>query len=237
MDRQFDRTYYDRIYKDADHFNYKRWRFTPYMGALIRKFDIDREALILDLGCGTGLLTSILHRHGRRRIVGLDYSEVGIKAAYELYGDSDTYFVVGDANMLPFGKETFDLIFCRGLSLYSVDDLPSHTAISQQFILYLKKGGLLINCLSTDGSGIQNSSRRRLIGKQDKNWINHTLADIHSHFSSLESSHFVALYFVNRLDLLLLGRFGFNRLFSTINQFLSSLTGIRGEAVCVVKRT
>ena len=212
MDSQPERTAYDKLYEDVHYFNYKEWMFAPYVGALMRKFGVDKNALVLDLGCGTGFFTSILHSY-IKKVVGLDYSEVGIRAAQELYDDSGIDFPVGDANALPFGSETFDLIFCRDLSLYGVDALPSHTEISEQFLQRLKKGGLLIIALSTDGSGLRNSPRRRLIGKQDSGWINHTLADIRQHFSAVEFSSLVGFYFVNRLDLLLFGKFGLNRLF------------------------
>ena len=35
----------------------------------------DREKPILDVGCGTGIVGDILHRHGYRIIDGLDYSK------------------------------------------------------------------------------------------------------------------------------------------------------------------
>jgi SAM-dependent methyltransferase len=235
MESQAKRKYYDKMYSNINYFNYKRWMFVPYIGAIIGKFGIDKDALILDIGCGTGLFTSILHDH-KLKSVGLDFSEVGIKAARTSYNDSNIFFLVGDATALPFADGTYDVIFCRDLSLYGVDNLPSHIEITEQFVRHLKKGGLFINCLSTDGSGIRNSPRRRLIGKKDTNWINHTLADIYLHFELINISHIVGFYFVNRLDLLLFRKFGLNWFFSIINRFLCKLTGIRGEAICVVKK-
>ncbi|MCF0240769.1 MAG: class I SAM-dependent methyltransferase, partial [Streptococcus gallolyticus] len=62
---------------------------------------------ILDLGCGTGTLTSQLADLADTTI-GLDSSESMIEKAREHY--ADIQFVVGDALALPFEKQ-FDVVF------------------------------------------------------------------------------------------------------------------------------
>lgn len=228
---------YDELYSNAQYFNYKRWMFAPYKSAIFRKFGVERNSLVLDVGCGTGFFSDILQSSQGMKVVGLDYSQVGIRAAFNNFGGSQIEFLVGDANALPFESGIFDLIFCRSLSTYNVDDLSTQTEFSKRLLRILKKGGLFIFAWSTDGSGIRNSPRRRLISKQDNNWINHTVVDIRQHFYSLNSFGSAHFYFVNRLDLLLFGKYGLNRVFSKLNGILSALSGIRGEAICIMRKS
>lgn len=49
----------------------------------LQRYAEDRHKPILDVGCGTGIVGDILHRHGYRLIDGLDYSKDMLSKASE----------------------------------------------------------------------------------------------------------------------------------------------------------
>ena len=64
---------------------------------------------ILDLGCGTGLLTSLLHkRYDDSRIISVDFSSEMLKTCFEK--DVKSSFVCADIEYLPFKSMNFDLV-------------------------------------------------------------------------------------------------------------------------------
>lgn len=69
------------------------------------KFDV-----ILDAGCGTGLITERL-RDRRAFIVGVDFSRGMLQRAREKLGEAvGVDFVLGDVEYLPFRSKSFDLV-------------------------------------------------------------------------------------------------------------------------------
>ncbi len=66
---------------------------------------------ILDIGCGEGFLTQIVHGIlPEVPIVGIDLSEDAIKAARQRC--PDLKFQVGDIGKVPFETDSFDLVIC-----------------------------------------------------------------------------------------------------------------------------
>jgi ubiquinone/menaquinone biosynthesis C-methylase UbiE len=63
---------------------------------------------ILDLGCGTGRSTKLIHDKGFR-VLGADYSVAMIERAKKIFPQLS--FVVADATALSFEPETFDTVF------------------------------------------------------------------------------------------------------------------------------
>mgnify|MGYP006201299779 CR=1 FL=1 len=64
---------------------------------------------ILDLGCGTGLLTSLLNkRYNDSRIISVDFSSEMLKTCFEK--DVKSSFVCADIEYLPFKSMNFDLV-------------------------------------------------------------------------------------------------------------------------------
>lgn len=77
--------------------------------------------LALEIGCGEGANIVNLRSLGwRAEIVGLDFSVGKVRFAHAQQ-IANSHFGVGDALSLPFGEETFDLVFCRDL-LHHVRD-------------------------------------------------------------------------------------------------------------------
>jgi demethylmenaquinone methyltransferase/2-methoxy-6-polyprenyl-1,4-benzoquinol methylase len=84
-----------------------------------RRFLVSRipaGARVLDVATGTGMVARELVRRGCT-VVGLDQSEAMVRKA----GSSDASFVLGQAERLPFGEESFDAVTFTYLLRY-VDD-------------------------------------------------------------------------------------------------------------------
>jgi len=100
---------------------------------------------MLDVGCGTGTLLSLMARQPEaQRLVGLDYSPVMVekfhgKIANSPYGGK-MEALVGDSEHLPFADESFDVLTCCN----SFHHYPHQPAVIRGFHRVLRPGGLLI---------------------------------------------------------------------------------------------
>lgn len=74
---------------------------------------------VLDLGCGTGILTVTLARGGRR-VVGVDPSESMLDVARHRPGRDDVEWVLGDSREIPDGP--FDLAVITGNAVQHIPD-------------------------------------------------------------------------------------------------------------------
>ncbi|MDQ1375252.1 MAG: hypothetical protein QOJ09_2590 [Actinomycetota bacterium] len=91
---------------------------------------------ILDVGCGTGLLTTRLH-HERpsAEIVGFDFSSGMLEQARSR--TPELTWVRGDATRLPFAAESFDALTCTE----SFHWYPDQPAAVREFHRVLRPGG------------------------------------------------------------------------------------------------
>ena len=98
-------------------------------------------AKILDVGCGTGVLYSLLAKEGYD-VYGFDISEKEIKRAKTLYeeGGLRNCISIADAENLPFGNESFDVIFCHAV-FHHIENVEKALT---EFRRCLKKDGKLI---------------------------------------------------------------------------------------------
>lgn len=100
-------------------------------------------ASLLDLGCGWGRWSIAAARTGYRS-VGLDPSLDAIRAARSVTGQLglDAGYVVGDARSLPFGDDTFDVVFSYSvLQHFSKQDVR---AVLSEAKRILKPGGTVL---------------------------------------------------------------------------------------------
>lgn len=97
---------------------------------------------ILDLGCGPGFFTMLLGQRGCQ-MTAFDYSDEMLRQA-ELNAASvgvNAVFVQGDAQMLPFADESFDMIVTRNLTW----NLQQPEKAYKEWLRVLKAGGCLLN--------------------------------------------------------------------------------------------
>jgi SAM-dependent methyltransferase len=112
----------------ADH----RW-----YAALADSLDARR---IVDLGCGTGLLTRRLATAGRT-VVGVDPSRTMLAWAREQEGADRVAWVEGDATAMPADGDV-DLVVCTGNAIMHLDDAELATAAARSRAA-LRAGGVL----------------------------------------------------------------------------------------------
>jgi SAM-dependent methyltransferase len=189
---------------------YKDYHFLmrPYIRSLLRKCGVSKGSLILDVGCGIGFFSRIMARLGHR-VCGLDRSSKAIQIAAQSSGD--IRWIKGCAENPPFPKKSFDIVFCRDLSLYNRSSFLSDTRLTLQLLDLVGIGGQLIVVYTTNNAtGI----KRRVSKSGWKNW---SYREIEQHFSSLKHSS----YIVNTLDTLFLGKMAFCSLISRSNLWLN----------------
>ncbi|MFH1430731.1 MAG: class I SAM-dependent methyltransferase [Candidatus Uhrbacteria bacterium] len=104
---------------------------------------------VLDLGCGAGLQTTIMARHGAT-VIGVDLSDA-VCAAYkntEALRDR-TCIVRGDVFRLPFAPETFDYVYCEGVLQHTKDPQAAFHNLTK----LLKPGGEIFATFYTRREG------------------------------------------------------------------------------------
>lgn len=93
---------------------------------------------VLDVGCGTGSLTSTLARNPDIRVVhGIDFSAAYIEYAKRENGGSRIQFQVGDACALPFGDKEFD----HTLSMLVLQFIPEPERAISEMRRVTRSGG------------------------------------------------------------------------------------------------
>lgn len=90
---------------------------------------------IADLGCGSGVFTRILRKHGFKSI-GLDISHALLVSACSL--EPKVPFIAGDAEQLPFASESLDAVLLSGL----VHHLPDPATCAAEVYRVLKPKGV-----------------------------------------------------------------------------------------------
>jgi SAM-dependent methyltransferase len=108
------------VYEEYAQLETTHWWFRgrrAIFDALIRYLDIPEEALLLDVGCGTGVNFTVLASYGR--VIGLDRAEVAVRYA-RAHTTVPTF--VSTATALPFVSNSFDLITAFDLIEHIDDD-------------------------------------------------------------------------------------------------------------------
>lgn len=95
---------------------------------------------LLDCGCGTGPMISLLHdKDSSRHYVGLDITPKMIEVA-KSKNLKETEWIVGDCEALPFENESFDVIICTN----SFHHYPNPQKFFDNVKRVLRPGGRLI---------------------------------------------------------------------------------------------
>lgn len=89
---------------------------------LYHKIGVKDADSILDVGCGTGMVTRDIAHLTKGRVMGLDGSEDMIKVAKKILKDhKNVELKVGDAESLCFDDDCFDIVVCNLLLMWADD--------------------------------------------------------------------------------------------------------------------
>jgi SAM-dependent methyltransferase len=106
--------------------------------------------LVLDIGCGSGLVTRDIARLTKGTVIGMDGSAHLLMVARQiLCHDQNVILCLGDAQQLPFPDNTFDLVTCN-LVLMWADD-PQQ--VVQEMARVVKPNGKVLASLEPDYGG------------------------------------------------------------------------------------
>ena len=131
-DIEAQRSYYDERWAKAQHAN--PWQLQRAIAVLEGLRMINRRSpRILDVGCGTGWLTSILGRFGPT--TGIDLSPVAIRRARVLY--PDVTFIAGDL----FDFESWSAVFDVVVSVQVIDHMEDQARFVEHVARLLTPGG------------------------------------------------------------------------------------------------
>ena len=115
----------------------ERSRFARLLDA-----SIPGDALIAEIGCGTGQMSLYLAR-ADRRIVALDLSRAALRlgaAAARRYGSDRVQFVEADIARLPLRPGAFDIVYSSGVLHHT----PDPAAAFARIVAAARPGGLIV---------------------------------------------------------------------------------------------
>lgn len=104
---------------------------------LYKRINFENGALMLDAGCGEGVVTEYLAKK-KFKIIGIDKSFEKVKEAFR--NCRKNIFLVADINDLPFKENTFDVVF----SLDVLEYVNDTKRVFKEFSHTLKPRGKLI---------------------------------------------------------------------------------------------
>lgn len=118
---------------------------------LYLKVGIKEANLILDVGCGSGMVTKDIASLTKGRVIGIDASEDMIEIAEKVLRDLDNVelLVVGDAHSLPFKNESFDVTTSNLLLMWS----RNPQKVVDEMARVTRRGGVVLASLEPDFGG------------------------------------------------------------------------------------
>jgi SAM-dependent methyltransferase len=116
--------------------------FGPWAKELLRRADPPAGARVLDVGCGTGVVTRTAARvvGERGAVTGLDFNPAMIKLAQQIPAPEESgriTYVVGSADDIRYPDGSFDLVTCQQMLQFA----PDRAAVLREFRRVLAPGG------------------------------------------------------------------------------------------------
>lgn len=131
----------DLMFETAEAYEVTMGRWSRQLAPVFLEFVGVRDGeRVLDVGCGTGALSSALASMTRAaKIVGIDPSAAFIQAARSQITDPRVTIELGDAQNLPYADASFD----RSLALLIVNFIPDAPKAAKEMRRVTKSGGVV----------------------------------------------------------------------------------------------
>ncbi|NIN01328.1 MAG: methyltransferase domain-containing protein, partial [candidate division Zixibacteria bacterium] len=146
----------------------RAWRLRLY-----RQVGLWQAGSVLDVGCGTGVITEEIAQHTKGTVTGLDVDPAMIEEAAKRVTGVD--WKVGDAHDLPFGEGQFDLVICNFLLLWARE--PDR--VVREMARVVKKDGMVLDTAEPDYGGRIDFPEDLPLGRLMSQALEHSGADPH----------------------------------------------------------
>jgi ubiquinone/menaquinone biosynthesis C-methylase UbiE len=117
--------------------------FQPYAEDLAARLTADAKGSVLELACGTGILTRVLRDRlpASTRLVATDLNEPMFRNATQKFGQGEAVeWQQADAASLPFGDAAFDAVVCQ----FGIMFVPDKELSAREAHRVLKTGGVFL---------------------------------------------------------------------------------------------
>lgn len=127
--------------------NYDRYLgpvlFAPYADDLVARLDLAKDASVLELACGTGVLTRRLRERlsAHAKLIATDLNEAMLSfARQKLENSGGIEWKQADATELPFQDQSLDAVVCQ----FGVMFFPDKDKAASEIYRVLKPGGIFL---------------------------------------------------------------------------------------------
>ena len=117
--------------------------FQPYAEDLAARLQVPENGSVLELACGTGILTRVLRTHllPTVKLTATDLNEPMFRhAAGKFAGDEPVQWQQADASSLPFADQMFDAVVCQ----FGLMFVPDKALAANEAHRVLKPGGVFL---------------------------------------------------------------------------------------------
>jgi ArsR family transcriptional regulator len=125
-------------------------RFLRFAATCLDEFHTPATPVILDLGCGTGLVTAEF-ASAAERVIGVDISPEMVRHARQKR-IAHSSFVVADAFSLPFSDSAFDVVLSRGVLLSHYGEIHAETLLREIARVVVRGGIGIFDYLNASGA-------------------------------------------------------------------------------------
>ena len=123
--------------------------YREYRHTLFEKVDVKSRRKILDIGCGTGVITADIASLTEGEIIGVDINNENLTYAQETVADCAVTLVNADVMALPFKNNRFDLVVFSVVLIYVKDQQKALTEMARVTC----KDGVVLATMEPDYAG------------------------------------------------------------------------------------
>jgi ubiquinone/menaquinone biosynthesis C-methylase UbiE len=117
--------------------------FQPYAEDLVTRLRVNKAGSVLELACGTGILTRVLRTHlpSKVKLIATDLNEPMFRQAAAKFGKNERVrWSEADACDLPFDDQKFDAVVCQ----FGIMFVPDKALAAREAYRVLKRDGLFL---------------------------------------------------------------------------------------------